>query len=70
VLDMLHEIGRNVGRPVSYELAAPRAGDAARVVAATERAAAVLGWRAATALDEAVRHAVRDARIVADRPPG
>jgi UDP-arabinose 4-epimerase len=45
VLEVLQAVERAVGRPVPYEMAPRRAGDAVALYADTEASAAQLGWR-------------------------
>lgn len=55
VLEVLAAAGAAVGRPIPFEIVGRRPGDIAKVWAATEKATALLGWRARRDLDEMLR---------------
>jgi len=57
VKDVIDEIGRASGLDVTPDIAERRAGDPPRLVAAADRIAQVLGWRAQHGLPEIVRSA-------------
>lgn len=52
VLEMVAAFERASGRPVPYRIAPRRAGDVAASLAATDKAAALLGWTAQLGLDD------------------
>jgi len=75
VAELADEIGRAVGRPLEIRHAPARAGDVARNVARVDKAAAVIGYRAAVALPDGLartaawfRGALADPELAAIRP--
>ena len=57
VRELVHEIGRVVGRPVQFEERQRRAGDPAVLVADNRQAERVLGWSPSFGLSDVVRDA-------------
>lgn len=70
VLEVLHVAERASGRPAPRTIVARRPGDPASIWADTERAAAVLGWRAAYTLDDILETAWTWALASAHPGPG
>lgn len=57
VLEMIAAFEAQLGHTIPYDIAPPRAGDAAESVASVDRANEVLGWRASRGLEEMCRDA-------------
>ena len=55
VLEMVRAFEAASGKPIAYKLAARRPGDVAACYAATDLAAAELGWRARFGVDDMCR---------------
>ena len=62
VLEVVEAVGEALGRPVPTEMRPRRAGDPPRLVAAVDRIAETLGWRAERDLAEICRSAVAGER--------
>ncbi len=57
VLEVIHSFERVSGKKLNYKIVARRAGDITEAYADTKRANTVLGWRAESSLDDAMRSA-------------